>query len=176
MNFPSAKARRRVQWLLRCYPKDWRSRYGDEFTELLVAEMTEQPRSRRRSTDVVWSGLVARISEAGLGGRRLEPVDQVRRCLVSLGCALAVFLAFGIAIWAQLTIGWQWSEPDTATTSAAMIVMSCALLAFFALAVAAAIPNSHRLEYSGACGASGSRWAGTPVVALVGESQPVDPG
>jgi hypothetical protein len=140
VTFPSHETRRRAEWLVRCYPRDWRSRYGDEFTELLVSEMSEQPRSWRRSMDVVWSGLVARLSEAGLGGRRLEPVDQVRRCLVTLGCALAVFLAFGIAIWAQLTIGWQWSEPNTATTSVAMIVMSSAVLAFLALAVAAAIP------------------------------------
>jgi hypothetical protein len=53
---------------------------------------------------------------------------------------MAVFLAFEVAIWAQLTIGWQWSEPGTATTTAAMVVMSGAALAFFAFALAASMP------------------------------------
>ena len=47
---------------------------------------------------------------------------------------------FGAAIWAQLTIGWQWSEPDAATTTAATVLMSGAALGFFAFAVAAAVP------------------------------------
>ncbi len=144
MNLPPDKARRRAGMLLHCYPTEWRSRYGDEFTELLVAEMSER-RSWRRSADVLWSGCVARIAEAGLGQRRLVPVDQVRRALVALACAMAVFLAFGVAIWAQLTIGWQWSEPDTATTTAAMVVMSCAVLALLAFAVGAAVPIVWRL-------------------------------
>jgi hypothetical protein len=126
--------------LLRCYPKEWRARYGDEFAELLVADMSEQPHSWRRGADVVRGGCVARIAEAGLGQRRLGPVDQVQRSLVAFGCAMAVFAAFGAAIWAQLTIGWQWSEPDAATTAAAMVVMSGAALGFFAFAVAAAVP------------------------------------
>ena len=140
MSLPPGKARRRAEMLLRCYPKEWRARYGDEFAELLVADMSEQPHSWRRGADVVRGGCVARIAEAGLGQRRLGPVDQVRRSLVALGCAMAVFVAFGAAIWAQLTIGWQWSEPDAATTTAAMVVMSGAALGFFAFAVAAAVP------------------------------------
>jgi hypothetical protein len=139
VNVPPDKSRR-ANMLLRCYPKQWRCRYGDEFAELLVAEMSERPHSWRRSADVMWSGCVTRIADAGLGQRRLEPVDQVRRSLVALGCAMAVFLAFGVAIWAQLTIGWQWSEPATATTTAAMIVMSGAALALVTFAVAAALP------------------------------------
>jgi hypothetical protein len=140
MSQPPARTRRRVERLLRWYPKDWRTRYGEEFTELLLSEMSEQPVSWRRNVDVLWSGLIARIAEAGLGGRRLEPVEQVRRSLVTVGCAMAVFLIFGMAIWAQLTIGWQWSAPDSASTAAAMLAMTLAMLAFFALAVAAAIP------------------------------------
>jgi hypothetical protein len=93
--------------LLYCYPKDWRLRYGEEFTELLVAEMAEKPHSWRRNTNVVWSGLIARISEVGLGERTFDPLDQVRRSLLTFGCAVSVFVTFGIAIWAQLTIGWQ---------------------------------------------------------------------
>ena len=131
---------RQAKRLLRWYPKDWRARYGDEFAELLVAEIRERPRSLRRSADVTWSGLTARLADAGLGGPAIERSDQVRASLASLGCALGVFLAFGIAMWSQLTIGWQWSEPATGATYAAMILMSGIILLFCILAVLSAIP------------------------------------
>jgi hypothetical protein len=38
-------AGRRAARLLRCYPKSWRARYGDEFAELLTADLSERPRS-----------------------------------------------------------------------------------------------------------------------------------
>jgi hypothetical protein len=140
VNDTSVDSVRRAKKLLRWYPKDWRSRYGDEFTELLVAELGEQPSSWRRATDVARSGLVARLSDAGLGGRTLEPSDQVRSSLAAVGCAAAAFLAFGVAMWSQLTIGWQWSEPATTATRAAMVVMSGAMLFFVSLALLAAVP------------------------------------
>jgi len=130
----------RATRLLRWYPKSWRSRYGDEFTELLMSELSEQPRSWGRTWDVIRSGLAARLSSAGLGGRPLEPSDQVRASLAALGCAMAGFLVFATAMWAQLTIGWQWSPPDTAATAAAMVVMSCIMVLFAALAVLAGLP------------------------------------
>ena len=36
MNDESEAAVRRAARLLRWYPRDWRSRYGDEFAELLI--------------------------------------------------------------------------------------------------------------------------------------------
>jgi hypothetical protein len=131
---------RRAARLLRMYPKDWRSRYGDEFAELLVAEMCERPRSWRRSADVAWSGLIARLTSAGLTDHAIEPGDQVRGSLATLGCAFGLFLAFGVAMWSQLNIGWRWSEPDAGATYAAMILMSATMLLFGILLVLAAIP------------------------------------
>ena len=130
----------RATALLRWYPKDWRARYGDEFAELLISDLAERPRSWRRTLDVARTGLVARLSAVGLGGGALEPRAQARASLASLGCALAVFLAFGVAMWAQLTIGWQWSDPNTTATRAAMVVMSGAVVLFMSLALLAAIP------------------------------------
>ncbi|MGZ4433306.1 MAG: hypothetical protein ACXVW7_06715 [Trebonia sp.] len=39
----------RARWLLLSYPKTWRERYGDEFAELLAADIEERPRSWRRT-------------------------------------------------------------------------------------------------------------------------------
>ncbi len=136
----SSTASDRAARLLRWYPRSWRARYGDEFAELLAAEVSERPRCWRRTANVVRSGVVARLTTAGLSGHRLEPADQVLASLASLGCALAVFLAFGAAMLAQLTIGWQWAAPDTVGTTAAVIVMSGVMLLLVVLAVLAAAP------------------------------------
>jgi hypothetical protein len=136
---PEAAARRATR-LLRWYPKGWRSRYGEEFTELLISDIGERPGSWARTADVARGGIVARLASAGLCGCGSEASGQARASLVSLACCVTVFLVFGAALWSQLTIGWQWSEPDTAATVAATVVMSAAMLAFGVLALAAAVP------------------------------------
>jgi hypothetical protein len=40
--------RERAARLLRWYPRGWRERYGEEFAELLIAELEERPRSAGR--------------------------------------------------------------------------------------------------------------------------------
>ena len=131
----------RTARLLRWYPRAWRARYGDEFAELLIADITECPRSRTRAADVMRGGITARIAGAGLGGCSLaDGTDQVSASLVSLACCAAVFLGLGAAIWSQLTIGWQWSLPAARATTVAMVMLSAAMLAFTVLAAAAAVP------------------------------------
>jgi hypothetical protein len=135
-----ADPERRAARLLRWYPGGWRARYGDEFAELLVAEMAERPRSWRRDANVAWSGVVARLTGAGLTDHAGDPAVAARASLATLGCAAGAFLAVGVAIWSQLTIGWRWAEPSTGATYAAMLCMSFAMLALCALALAAAVP------------------------------------
>ena len=133
-------AAKRARRLLRCYPSAWRARYGEEFTQLLLDDMAERPRSIARTVDVLRNGLLARLAGAGLTGDALEPRQQARAGLSALGIALSVFLVFGVAIWSQLTIGWQWAAPDTPATRTGMILMWGAVMALAVLAVVAAIP------------------------------------
>src|SRR5258708_21428898 len=118
---PEADMRRAAR-LVRWYPASWRERYGAEFTELLLAEFAERPACRRRTADVIRSGLCARLTVAGLTSHAIEPSDQVRASLATLCCALAAFLAFGIAMWSQLTTAWPWGQPDAAATRAGIAV------------------------------------------------------
>jgi hypothetical protein len=136
---PPSTARRAAR-LLRWYPTSWRARYGEEFTALLVCDLVDRPRSWRRTLDVARTGVVARLSSVGLGGRVLEPSDQVRASLASLGFALGAFAVLALATWSQLAIGWQWSAPDTTGTAVAMVVMSGTLASLAVLAVLAAVP------------------------------------
>jgi hypothetical protein len=131
---------RRARLLVRCYPPAWRARYGEEFVQLLIDDMSERPRSLSRTADVLRGGLVARLASVGLAGDALQPQQQVRAGLGALSLAVSMFLAVGVAIWAQLTIGWQWSAPAAPATKAGMLVMSGTMLGFALLAVLAAIP------------------------------------
>jgi hypothetical protein len=144
---PGGEPAPRAARLLRWYPAAWRARYGEEFTELLIADIRERPRSAARTLDVARGGIVARLADAGLAGPPVRAAAtpgagdrQVRASLVSLGCAAAVFLGFGAALWSQLTIGWQWAVPPSGTATVATVVTSAAMLAFLALGAAAALP------------------------------------
>lgn len=132
---PAPRAARLLRW----YPKAWRSRYGEEFTELLISDIAERPRAWSRTADVVRGGIVARLADAGLCGCGPGTAPQVQASLASLACCAAVFLGFGGAMWSQLTIGWQWSAPDTAG-AVATFVMSAAMGVFAVLALLAALP------------------------------------
>jgi hypothetical protein len=138
---PPDPAARRAARLLRWYPAGWRARYGEEFTELLLAEFAEQPRSWRRAADVARSGLLARLTGAGLTSHPLEPSRQARAGLATAVCALAAFLALGVAMWSQLAIGWEWAAAGTgAGATLALVAMTAAAAFLAALALLAAIP------------------------------------
>jgi hypothetical protein len=126
--------------LLLCYPRAWRARYGDEFAELLAAELTEQGPCWRRSANVAISGLRARLAGAGLTGHPLDALAAARAGLaVVAACGAAAGLA-GAAMWAQLAVGMQWSVPADRGITQAMDLMSAALLVVAVLAVLAAAP------------------------------------
>jgi hypothetical protein len=135
-----AARRRRAYRLMRWYPREWRSRYGEEFHELLVADMVERPRSVRRAVDVVKSGLLARLATTGLAGQPVDPARLPTRALRSLGAVACAFSVLALAIWAQVTIGWQWSEPATAGTVWGMVVMSAAVAVLGLCCLAGAVP------------------------------------
>jgi hypothetical protein len=138
---PADRAARLIRW----YPKSWRARYGEEFAELLIADITERPDSVARTLDVARGGIVARLTGAGLTGypaatTRHVTARHVTASLVSLGCAQAVFLGFGAAMWSQLTIGWQWSDSAAVPARDATVATSVLMVALLAVAAAAAFP------------------------------------
>jgi hypothetical protein len=137
---PPDPAVRHAARLLRWYPAAWRARYGEEFTELLLAEFAERPRSWRRAADVARGGLLARLTGAGLTAHPLEPSQQARAALATAACSLAAFLIVGVAMWAQLAIGWEWAPPGAGAATAALVAMSAAAAFLAALALLAAIP------------------------------------
>jgi hypothetical protein len=143
--------RDRAARLLRWYPKVWRERYGEEFAELLIADIDERPASATRTLDVARAGLLARLAAAGLAELHVEPLaDPGRRVRVSLGTlcvALALCLALGAAMWSQIAIAWERTAPASSTppTRQATLVMSVAMLAFLALILLEVVPVGYAI-------------------------------
>ena len=77
------EADRRARRLVRWYPKEWRARYGEEFTQLLIDDIDERPRSWRRTFDVARGGLAAQIAHRPLARSRTAIIG------LTLGVALA---------------------------------------------------------------------------------------
>lgn len=130
----------RIRFLLLWYPRSWRLRYGEEFAELLTAELAELGPSRRRTANVAMTGLRARLAGAGLTSHPLDPEAAARASLAAVAtCGVAAVLAGG-AMWAQLAVGLQWSVPHTRGIGQSMALMSGALLLLAVLTILAAVP------------------------------------
>jgi hypothetical protein len=112
MRSPAQRARRLVRW----YPRRWRARW---VRPAPPSWPSGSPRSLHPTADVLRSGLAARLRGGALAGDELVGARQIRSGLAWLGAACAAFLAFGVAEWAQISVGWQWTAPsDRATTAA----------------------------------------------------------
>jgi hypothetical protein len=72
---------RRATRLLRWYPVAWRERYGEEFLDHLEQEFAERPHDRRRSVNVAYKGLVARVADVGLSSSTVGTEDRTRAAL-----------------------------------------------------------------------------------------------
>ena len=60
--------------------------------------------------------------------------------MAAFGCAASLFVVAALAIWGQLTIGWQWSPPDTLATTSAMVLMTVAVAVLGVVLVVGALP------------------------------------
>ena len=140
MTGPAPALERQVRSLLRWYPASWRARYGEEFAELLRADLAERPRAWRRTADLARCGLAARLASAGLAGGPAALAAGTSASLGTLTGSLAVFLTLGVTMWAQLATGWQWAQPASAVTTVGMLVMSASLLLLAVVALLAAVP------------------------------------
>ena len=136
----SPKADTRAARFVRWYPKDWRARYGDEFSELLAEQIADQPRSWARSFDIAIGAIMARLAALGLSGTTVNPSDQPRRSLATLGCALAVFMTFAISIWSHLTVAGRLADPATTATHTAILIMTLAVVICVGAAGVGSVP------------------------------------
>ncbi|MBV9486388.1 MAG: hypothetical protein JO246_10055 [Frankiaceae bacterium] len=130
---PEARAERLLRW----YPAMWRDRYGAEFAELLIAEIEEQPTSWRRTADVARSGLVARLSLAGLGN---GPVRDERSALGATATLVAGFAMLATSLWTQLATGARVMPLDSHAAVVGLVVLTASLAYLGVIAILAVAP------------------------------------
>lgn len=92
-----------VKFLIRCYPRAWRDRYGDEFAALLESEGS----GGRSVADVLWAALSERVRPRWTANRDPRSFGAVVRhpsalapiamSLVALGVVLGHIALYGAA-------------------------------------------------------------------------------
>jgi hypothetical protein len=102
---------------------------------LLVADISEHPRSARRTVDVARRGLLARLTAAGIA-----PESDTRSRLAAIACLGGLFVLLGLGLWAQLMIGRQWAAPHDPATGIGLAVIFAGLAALAVLVALAAGP------------------------------------
>lgn len=119
-------AEQHARWLLRCYPRVWRVRYGEELTALIVDNLSERPRSLRQDLDVVRAGVAARLSACGIAP---GPVRDRSAATMAAAAGAVVFVASALSIWTQLADGWVTTRPDSPAATAGLVTLSLWLAA-----------------------------------------------
>ena len=108
---------RRAYRLLSWYPRAWRQRYGAEFVDLMEQEFTEIPHSFRRTSNIKYKGIIARLREIGLVASPLNSSDQDRPAIATIFVVAAVFLAFASNFWSVAMLDWNEDWRDPASTA-----------------------------------------------------------
>jgi hypothetical protein len=130
------RARRLLLW----YPPGWRSRYGDEFAELLIDERAELGPSWQRTVNIAATGLRARLAAAGLADHPVNPEAAAGAGLATMAICAAAAILIGAVMWSQLAIGLQWSVAADVRITQAIDLMSAALLILATAALLAMAP------------------------------------
>jgi len=98
---------RRAARLLRWYPPVWRERYGEEFVDHLEQEFADRRVDLRRSLDVAYKGLVARVDDIGLSTSAANPGGQTRAALGTSFVLMALMAVLALNFWSWVMLMWS---------------------------------------------------------------------
>jgi hypothetical protein len=137
---------RRAYRMAGWYPRAWRQRYGAEFVDLMEQEFTDIPHSFRRTSNIMYKGIVARLREIGLVASPLNSNDQARPAIATIFVVAAVFLAFASNFWSVAMLGWNqdWRNP----ASTAVTIWTGAVTVLTGIVVALVVANLLALLWS----------------------------
>jgi len=135
-------ATRRAMRLLRWYPRSWRERCGEEFVDHLEQEFADRPVDLRRSFNVAYKGLVARVGDIGLSSSGANLRGQSRAALGTSLAFIALMVVIMLDMWSRAMLAWSARHyhpiPVSATTGILTSAMGLLvlILAIVVLAVA----------------------------------------
>lgn len=134
-------ARTAERWL-RCYPRAWRERYGEELMELIAAMSDDGRVAWRVRLDLLRAGARERLRESGLGGRDISPRDRVRAGVLLVLCSWVPFLAGGAVLqrfsenWRQVTPAADRGLPALAYDTLVTVAVLAGVLVLLGIALA----------------------------------------
>jgi hypothetical protein len=102
-------ARRGSLWL-RCYPRAWRARYGEELEALLVQTSGGGRLTWRVRRDLVRAGAGERLRSCGLAGEDVPPGTHAKAGALLVLCAWGLFVLAGATVQ-RFSEHWQSFTP-----------------------------------------------------------------
>jgi hypothetical protein len=102
--------RRLDGFLVRLYPVQWRSRYGEELEALMLDSSEGGGSTLRARANVAFAGVRERLRTAGLIGDGLPPSDRARAGALLVLCAWVGFVVAGAGV-AKFSEHWQDATP-----------------------------------------------------------------
>jgi hypothetical protein len=98
---------RRARRLLRWYPVRWRERYGEEFVDHLDQEFSDRHVDVKRSINVAYKGIVARVDDLGLSNNAVSLGGQPRSALATSFALMALMAVLALNFWSWAMILWS---------------------------------------------------------------------
>lgn len=130
-------ATRRAVRLLRWYPPAWRARYGDEFVDHLDQEFIERPHDLKRTVNIAYKGLVARIGDVGLANATVSGEGQTRAAIGTSFVLSALMAVLALNFWSLAMLRWssRTYHPIPVSATTGILTAATALLMVVLLAI-----------------------------------------
>jgi hypothetical protein len=127
-----ADSTRRAARLLRWYPRAWRDRYGEEFEDHLKQEFADRSVDWKRTVNVVYEGLVARVADVGLVTTDVGLEGRPRASVGTSFALVTMMMVVILDLWSRAMGLWnsfnRASVPNTIATGALTIATSLLLM------------------------------------------------
>jgi hypothetical protein len=130
---------RRALRLLRWYPSAWRERYGEEFVDHMEQEFSDRTIDVRRTLNVAYKGLVARLGDIGLSKTEASADARQRAAFGTSFVLTALVAVFALSFWSRAMMLWnspggpRASVPDTVAIGAQTVMVGLMLLTLMAV-------------------------------------------
>jgi hypothetical protein len=110
----SLDSAQRARRFLRLYPQIWRDRYGDEFVDFMEQSIADNPRSAKRTANIIYKSGKVRLGDLGIVGPTLDEARAPSVALSTTTVLASVFAVFALFYWSSAMVSWN-SNPTVVT-------------------------------------------------------------
>ncbi len=147
----NAMAARRAERLLRWYPEEWRERYGEEFADHLEQEFADRSVDFRRTLNIAYKGLVARVGDVGLSNKSVSAEGQTRAAVGTSFVLMAFVAVLALNFWSRAMGLWSSRKyhpiPVSATTGILTVVTGLMLIVLVAIVLTVVVSAARQFRH-----------------------------